>query len=236
MIRLGGTKFPQNHHEGSLAFIFDLDGVLVDSMPLIRDAHFQVLRELGVDTRNFAWDELAGRSSAAIWDFLTGWYGLPGPAVSYRRKCQQIYGRAFETGPLLAIPGARDFALGLKGSFPIALATSGSPGRCQSVLKQLSMETTFDVVVTGDMVTTAKPDPEIFSLAAKLLKVLPAQTIVIEDTVVGCRAALGAGMFCLLFSAKATPADLANLRSRILPFQRFEAGLLDAAFRLALSH
>jgi len=77
-----------------------------------------------------------------------------------------------------------------------ALASSGSPGNINAVLKALAVETYFDVIVSGDGLPS-KPDPFIFLKAADRLGVIPLNCLVIEDAVTGVQAAKASGMKCI---------------------------------------
>jgi beta-phosphoglucomutase-like phosphatase (HAD superfamily) len=61
-------------------------------------------------------------------------------------------------------------------------------------LKILGLTDRFNIILTSNDVVNFKPDPEIYLKVAKYLKVSPASCLVIEDSLVGCQASLGAGM------------------------------------------
>ena len=75
-----------------------------------------------------------------------------------------------------------------------ALATSSQTNEALHVLRALDLEDQFDVVIGVDQVKNAKPDPEIYLLAASKLDVPPEECLVIEDSPPGVRAGLAAGM------------------------------------------
>jgi beta-phosphoglucomutase-like phosphatase (HAD superfamily) len=74
------------------------------------------------------------------------------------------------------------------------LATSSRPYKYGNLLKHFGLEEPFDVIVTGQDVERAKPDPAIFLLTAKKLDVEPKECVVFEDTTHGVIAAKEAGM------------------------------------------
>ena len=82
-------------------------------------------------------------------------------------------------------------AAGLK----IALASSSK--NAKTVIRLIKIENDFDAIVDGTMTTNSKPDPEIFLLAASLLKINPSDCVVFEDAEAGVEAALNAGMKCV---------------------------------------
>lgn len=82
----------------------------------------------------------------------------------------------------------------------IGLASSSK--NAPQVIRSLGVAESFDAVVDGSMVRHAKPDPEIFLLAAALLHVSPAECLVFEDAAAGIESALAAGMKCVGIGSK----------------------------------
>jgi beta-phosphoglucomutase len=72
------------------------------------------------------------------------------------------------------------------------------------VLLILAIKDDFDFIATRDDVENGKPDPQIYLLVAKELKVLPLETLVIEDSPAGVKAALNAGMGCIVVTTDFT--------------------------------
>ena len=90
-----------------------------------------------------------------------------------------------------------------------AIASSGSPGNINAVLTALTVETYFDVVVSGDGLPS-KPDPFIFLKAADRLGVIPLNCLVIEDAVTGVQAAKASGMKCIAVTTTNPAKKLAD--------------------------
>jgi beta-phosphoglucomutase len=65
------------------------------------------------------------------------------------------------------------------------------------ILNRVGMEKLFDAVADGNIVSKAKPDPEVFLTAAGMLQVLPGNCVVFEDAAAGIEAARNAGMQCI---------------------------------------
>jgi HAD superfamily hydrolase (TIGR01509 family) len=81
-----------------------------------------------------------------------------------------------------------------ENGYKIAIASSGLLATIERRMKYHGIFEYFDVIVSGDMVTKSKPDPEIFLLCAEKLGVDPAEITVFEDSQNGIRAAYAAGM------------------------------------------
>jgi beta-phosphoglucomutase len=84
-----------------------------------------------------------------------------------------------------------------KAGFRMAVASSGSKGYIEHVVKQLLLQAYFSTFVSGDDMKRGKPSPEIYIAAAKELKVDTQNCIVIEDSPNGIAAAKGAGCYCI---------------------------------------
>ncbi len=102
-----------------------------------------------------------------------------------------------------------------KKGFGTALATMSERKHVEPILNALGLSDIFDEIVTGEDVSKGKPDPEIYLLVAKRLKVSPPECVVVEDSIYGVQAAIEAGMKVL---AVPTPKS----RERIL-----KSGLVD---------
>jgi HAD superfamily hydrolase (TIGR01509 family) len=79
----------------------------------------------------------------------------------------------------------------------LAVASSSHRRLVQYVLRKLEITRLFDLIISGEDVAHGKPDPEIFLMSAKRLKVRPAECLVVEDAKLGVEAAKEAGMKCL---------------------------------------
>lgn len=98
------------------------------------------------------------------------------------------------------------------------LATMSSCRQAQRVLEILNLSDEFDFIATRDDVNQGKPDPEIYTLVARELKIPAAQCLVIEDSPAGVQAALAAGMWCI---AVTTPFTRAGIHSGQLLDERW---------------
>jgi HAD superfamily hydrolase (TIGR01509 family) len=95
---------------------------------------------------------------------------------------------------IVRIDEVADFALSLRGKFPLAIATGGSRLVSEKVLQQVGMSDLFDEVVTANDVVCGKPAPDIYKEAASRLGVDPLRCLAFEDAAAGMMAAQSAGM------------------------------------------
>jgi sugar-phosphatase len=167
------------------ALLFDLDGVLVDSLGCVERVWRRWALRHGLDANVLIRAGLGRRTSEVLRAIA--------PHLDVEAETQ-ILDRMEEedTKGMLAIPGARALVDGL-GPDQWAIVTSG--GRQLSTLKlTVTGLPTPRVFVTGEDVLHGKPDPQCYLRAAELLNVEPRDAIVIEDAPIGIAAARAAGM------------------------------------------
>ena len=177
------------------AIIFDVDGVLVDdgfAGPHLR-ATQELLREYGIDDHELDPDFL-GRSARDIMGILRERYDLPDDVATLEQKKHDIFFRLLQDrSPVLL--GARETVLAAKEIVGrIAMATSGTDRYVAKIKGMLQLEGAFDVTVTSDHVTHAKPAPDIYQETLRQLKLTPGDCLVVEDSVNGFYAARAAGI------------------------------------------
>jgi HAD superfamily hydrolase (TIGR01509 family) len=176
------------------AFLFDLDGTLVDSVYQHVIAWQEALAECGVPLSVWRIHRRIGMSGGLFLHALQRETGRDLDAATLGRLSTlhaEYYLR--RAGAVVPLPGARELLgyLGERG-VPFAIATSGSRVTAESALELLGLPT-GTVVVTRDLVERAKPDPHLFLAAASLLGVDPRHSFVVGDSVWDLLAAQRAG-------------------------------------------
>jgi len=178
------------------AVVFDMDGVIVDSHPAHRFAWREFLCTLGKEVTDSELDFIVdGRKRKDIlFHFL-------GPLTDEQL---QEYGNRkdvffWQAAPnVVPVPGVFEFIECIRqAGITMAVATSASTNRTQSILKRLGLLTHFTAIVTGDEVREGKPDPSIYRLACQRINCPPQTAVAIEDAASGIRAAKGAGLKCV---------------------------------------
>jgi beta-phosphoglucomutase-like phosphatase (HAD superfamily) len=177
------------------AAIFDMDGVLIDSGAHHRHAWRMLLDELGAEPADPEhWRLTIGRPSEEAIPLLLGRRVPDWEAYQLARRKRDHYARLSRQGPR-AVAGVADFVGDLaRRRVPLAVGTSASSYDVDHLLRGIGLLHHFPVVVTADDVTYGKPNPEVYTLAARRLRADPAQCLVFEDSVVGIHAARAAGM------------------------------------------
>jgi len=175
--------------------IFDMDGVLIDSHPVHRQAWRRFLATLGRDIHDDQLDFiLEGRRREEILRYFLG--NLPAETVKeYGQQKDEFFQENFKDVQL--IPGIQPFLETLEAAgMQASIATSASSSRTWGTLQRLKLDNKFVTVVTGDDVTAGKPDPAVYRLAAQRMNLSPDELLVLEDAPCGVQGAKSAGMRC----------------------------------------
>jgi len=174
--------------------IFDMDGVLINSNPLHREAWTAFNRRFGLETTEEMLHSMYGKRNDQI---VRGFFGesLPAAEVAARGAAKEELYREMIGGRLeeFLVPGIRDF-LERHKAIPKAVATNAEPANVDFLLDRAGIRRYFQIVIDGHQVTHPKPHPEIYLLAAEKLGAAPADCIVLEDSYSGVEAARAAGM------------------------------------------
>lgn len=182
------------------AFIFDLDGVIVDTAKFHYLAWKELANELGFEFTEAQNEQLKGVSRVASLEILLS---IGKIQLSTARKeelliekNEQYLGYIENMGQDDILPGIKELLQYLKeNEIPFSLGSASKNARL--ILKILNIYDLFDAVVDGNDVSSAKPDPEVFLIAAKKLNKDPHNCIVVEDAQAGIQAANNADMISI---------------------------------------
>jgi HAD superfamily hydrolase (TIGR01509 family) len=184
-------------HRGDSAFLFDMDGVLIDTTELHQRLWTAFAREHDYAPTPA---ELAATNGRPAAETIAGWWGaLDAPTVTrWREERESLFDGAIAGGQLAPIAGAPEFVAALTAAgVAKAVATSSGAASAELALSSVGLRTAFPVVVTAADVRRGKPDPECYLTAAERLGFAPDRCIVVEDSLHGIRAAKAAGMQCV---------------------------------------
>jgi HAD superfamily hydrolase (TIGR01509 family) len=200
------------------AVIFDMDGVLIDSEPIIRSAARLAAIEIDRTVTDAFYASVLGLPGAQVEAAFMREFGPDFPLVDYRRRFERCYREQVRTRGIAPKPGVPPLLTKLIArEVPIAVATSTHAGNAESALAAAGLLPQLPIRVTGDQVREGKPAPEIFLTAASRLGVRPEYCIAVEDSDVGARAAVAAGMHTLMVpDLKAPSLELAELVAEVL--------------------
>lgn len=183
------------------AFIFDMDGVIIDSEPLHSRIKLKTLAHYGLDFDESGLSLYMGRATKEFFAFVCKEAGRDDLDTDEMVELKhRLYLEELEGGEAGLIDGVTDILEHLKErNIPTALASSAGREIIDAVLTRFELKKYFSVVLSGAELARSKPDPAIYLLAAEKLGVLPGECVVLEDATSGVTAAKAANMYCIGF-------------------------------------
>ncbi len=178
------------------ALIFDMDGVLVDSMPFHAAAWKRAFLEMGMVIRDEDIYAIEGSNPGSGLPILIRCAGEDPEAFDLEEITaiyRQEFGKIFE---LKAFEGLKECLETLKSRFLLSVVSGSDRLIVHGILDEL-FPGVFDAVITGDDVIYAKPHPDPFLKAVKLLQVRKEECLVIENAILGVEAAKRADIYCI---------------------------------------
>lgn len=179
------------------AFLFDLDGVIVDTAKYHFIAWKKLANELGVDFTEEENEQLKGVSRRGSIEKIMEWgnISLPEQEIEHWMKVKNEWylDLIAHMNPDEALPGARK-CLDEARAAGIKIALGSASKNAPMILKQCELEEFFEAIIDGTMVTHSKPHPEVFLKGAEALGVDPESCTVFEDSKAGIEAALAGNM------------------------------------------
>jgi beta-phosphoglucomutase family hydrolase len=185
-------------------YIFDLDGTLVDTMPLHYAAWRDALRRcgLGRDLEEDYFYSLGGVPTLLVAQRIGEHYGVKLDAARVEHVKEELYLERLREAKL--ITPVVEFARRVAKTHPVAVVTGGMPEVAQQALKRTGLDALFRIVVTPADVPSGrgKPAPDMFLLAARRMGVAPERCLVFEDAEPGIAGAHAAGMQVVLVPSR----------------------------------
>ena len=203
--------------------VFDIDGTLIDSMPIWEELGVRYLKGQGIRAEENLAEILFPMTIAEGVLYLKNHYGLPGSPEEIRQGLTEITD-AFYRYEVKAKAGVRQ-ALDMlrERGIPMALATIGDPDLEEAALRRLGIWDYFDHMLVCEDYHTTKKEAVIYRAAAGKLGTVPEETLVFEDVYQAVHAAARDGFFVCAVADDASRAD----RDRIMQ----EADLFLEDFR-----
>jgi beta-phosphoglucomutase len=209
------------------AFIFDMDGTLVDNMHYHEKAWQKLLREMGrpmsiVEIRKYAY----GKNEETFERIFTRKFEATELQTLFKRK-ETIY-RELYTPHLALIKGVIPFLDEAKSrGIKMAIGTGAGISNMNFILDGLQIRHYFDTLVYSEIVTNGKPHPETFLKCAENLGSIPEESLVFEDVESGAQAAHNGGMKSVMFSTTYKKELLAAMPSVIKVAKDYEELSID---------
>ena len=190
------------------AFLFDMDGVIVDSNPAHKIALKQFCRQHGHDlTEEQLREKIYGRTNK---DWIPNVFGSISKELAreYADEKEALFRELYrkEIKPLAGLLNFLDQSVQL--GVPRAIATSAPRANVDFTLSLTGTEKYFSTILDEAFVTKGKPDPEIYLKTAAALGFDPAHCIVFEDSLSGVQAGKSAGCKVVGIATTHTPEEL----------------------------
>jgi beta-phosphoglucomutase len=203
------------------AFIFDLDGVIVDTARYHYLAWKKIANALNIDFTHEHNELLKGVSRVRSLDIILDLGNIQASQEDKDKwlfqKNEDYLSYLIDVDESEILPGVLPILQFLKEKNQ-AIALGSASKNARPILEKTGILSLFDVIVDGNDVTNAKPDPEVFLKAAQLLNISPTDSIVFEDSVAGVQAAnigkmtsIGIGSKTVLHQAKYVFEDFTQI-------------------------
>lgn len=175
-----------------MALIFDLDGVILDSMPMHTEAWEAYMESLGVNVPDLAARMHGARNDQIVGEFLGG--DLTPEDIFEHGAAKERLFRKMMAGRMEEhlVGGVREFLRALEG-VPKAIGSNAEPSNVDFVLDGTGLRKHFRLTVDGHQVERAKPYPDVYLKAAEGLGVKPENCVIFEDSPGGVEAGRRAG-------------------------------------------
>ncbi len=180
------------------AIIFDMDGLLIDSESIYRDAMIEVAAEGQFDLPGSVIERMVGLPWANAAQALTDHYGPDFDTAAFRDDAVRRFhivadaGVCLKAGVIELLDHLDTLAL------PRAVCTGSGHPAVQKHLGEHRLLDRFDAIIAHGDYARGKPDPEPFLVASQRLAIAPADCLVLEDSYNGVRAASAAGMMTVM--------------------------------------
>lgn len=211
------------------AVVFDMDGLLIDSERIILDCWRTVAAEQALSLDDDLWLSMVGMHDGACTELLVRLLGRA-KAERLNIDCKERYDLLVEQGlPLKG--GAIELLqeLSTRG-VPLAIATSTRRERALVKLARCGIGHYFDAIATSSDVVHPKPAADVYLLAASRLGVSPENCVAIEDSEMGVRAAVAAGMAVIQVPDLVPASELTRSLAQVVTSLQEAGPLLRSCF------
>ncbi len=180
------------------AVLFDWDGTLADTRKVIVISFQKALKEINLEVPTTYIERRIGVGAAETFREIM--------FAANRRVDEKVVKKLVErkskvqvelADEVVLFEGALELLESLRGKVKVGLASMNNRSVIMHLLQMNSLLDCFDVVLTVEVISHSKPEPEIFLKTAEQLKVLPETCVVLEDSLFGVKAAKSANMGCI---------------------------------------
>jgi beta-phosphoglucomutase family hydrolase len=182
------------------AFIFDMDGVIIDSEPIHMESDKMTMKYYDREISDEELNNYVGISNPDMWRVLREKHNMTASIEEILEKHTAYKKQLIQNMKLTPIKGIKVLLDELKNSgIRVGLASSSTKEFIEIILNNLGLSEYFEIIISCEDVERSKPSPDIFLKAAEVLRVKPCDCLVIEDSSHGVKAAKLAEMKCIGF-------------------------------------
>ena len=204
-------------------YIFDMDGLLLDTETLYQQFWFKVLQEKNIDITREELRKIIGMSYDQAKNYFLNYVDTEEEFIELRQRREVYFWEHVENIGMPLREGADQILSYLReNNIKSALITSTEEQRAKKLMNIAGLNHTFDYMVFSNMVTKTKPDPEMYHYLEKLTDIDMSEWIVFEDSYSGLKAANNAGVDVVWIK------DLAILMDDNVNYIQKHDSLLDA--------
>ena len=191
-----GNFFTENEIE---AFVFDMDGLLLDSESVYEKAWRVAADEMNLHDIDSIHQKCLGLSKEDVYALMQKKYGPDVDCEYFWKRTSDWSMDYMNENGVPEKEGARELLDFLKSEkIPAALATSSEKSFAGKLLVRTGLIDFFDSVIYGNEVVKAKPDPEIYVSSCRKMSIAPEKCVALEDSPNGVRSAVAGGLKCVM--------------------------------------
>lgn len=204
-------EFSYNFHMKKIeAFVFDMDGILLDTESICEKTWIKAGKEFGIQDEKAMelFKKCIGTNKNDTLNILRTSLGADFAAQNFMEQTSIFFSEIEKSEGIALMPFAKQTLEYLKGKgYRLALASSTRGPVVTRQLKNASLLSFFESLSTGDKVSHSKPDPEIYKLACKSLNLPPEKCAAVEDSPNGIKSAKSAGLFTIMVPDRIEPDE-----------------------------
>lgn len=179
------------------AVVFDLDGLMFNTEDLYQETGRTVLARRGCEFEPALIDQMMGRPSLQALQIMIEWNNLDDTAEALAAESAEVLYGLLSTR-LRPMPGLLNLLAALEqADIPKSIATGSGRQFLDTVLAQSQLANRFLFTIASDEINHGKPAPDIYLLAAEKHNLPPQQVMVLEDSQLGCQAAVAATTYAV---------------------------------------